>query len=145
MTTRRCAKCEVDLSMAKFYKRSSGSIANNQCKACYRDTMLAYQRLRRGEESDEEVSAMYIAINPKIPGELKVGRARDPLKRTASMSNCQNFHLQVIATFPDIGYLESAVHRILAGYRVRDCPGREWFACSLEVATAAVMQARAAE
>ena len=144
MDTRRCTKCEQEVPMTRFYKRASGHIAIAQCKPCHRETMRAYQIARNGaDESAPAERTLYIACNPRIPGEIKVGRSNDPQSRIARMSYTQNFDLALIASFPDLGSLETHVHRILSPYRVQGC--REWSAVSLEVATAAVMQARAAD
>ena len=64
--------------------------------------------------------------NPRILGELKVGRATCPLGRAQQMSSGHNFTLDVTHTYAHQGILETTVHRRLAPYQV-PCGSREWF------------------
>ena len=95
-------------------------------------------------ENDPNAPTLYIAENPKIPGEVKVGKSYNPLRRASGLSEGQNFRLRVIAVFPGLGYLETTVHGLLERQRVEDAPSREWFYVSPQFAMAAVEQARAA-
>ena len=69
--------------------------------------------------------------NSRIPGGFKVGRSRDVERRRAHLQCCQSFRMQLVATFVDAGWAETAVHARLAHSHVREGPGREWFKVSL--------------
>ena len=70
---------------------------------------------------------LYLLHNPRIPGEVKVGRARDVEARLKDLSSCQNFSLQLLWAWSGQGYLEKEVHHQLASRRLTGYPGREWF------------------
>ena len=71
---------------------------------------------------------LYLAHNPRIPGEVKVGRAHNVEARMKALSMSQNFALRVLRVWPGCGPLEREVHEQLAKHRLQGCPGREWFA-----------------
>jgi T5orf172 domain len=70
---------------------------------------------------------LYLIHNPRIPGEVKVGRARDVEARLKDLSSCQNFSLELLQAWPGLGCLEREVHHQLDARRLRGYPGREWF------------------
>ena len=72
---------------------------------------------------------------------VKIGRSDNPEKRCANLQAQMPFFIRPAAIFNDIGYLESEVHRILHGKRVRDCPGREWFYMSVQEASETITRA----
>lgn len=151
MDVRHCKGCDRDMSPGDFYKRIT------KCKKCHNKQCKDIRRKRKhtSEASDDwseaqtseggERDDLYIAWNPRIPGELKIGRSRNPLARIAGMSASQNFRLEVGVTFPGLGHLEYKVHALLAARRVGGCPGREWFEVSEAFAFAAVLEARDSE
>lgn len=140
MDVRHCEECDSDMSRGDFYKHRA------ICKTCYKNQRQEYRMRQKDDASDADQPSectddLYVSRNPRIPGEVKVGRSQDPQARAASMSAAQNFHIEVVATFPGLGHLEKEVHRILAPQRV-DAPGREWFSVSVAFAMAAVTEAR---
>ena len=150
MDVRHCKGCDRDMSPGDFYQRRA------KCKKCHIKTMREYRKKRQDPEASDDWSEactseaghqddLYIAWNPRIPGELKVGRSRDPQARMAGMSASQNFRMELSATFPGQGHLEHKVHALLAARRVGECPGREWFEVSEAFAFAAVLEARDSE
>jgi len=78
-----------------------------------------------------EGDSLYLIHNPRIPGEVKIGRARNVERRLNVLSACQNFSLVLIQDWPEWGCLERDVHQQLAGRRLTGHPGREWFRLDL--------------
>ena len=74
---------------------------------------------------------LYLIHNPRIPGEVKIGRAQNVEVRLKNLSSCQNFSLQVIQSWPGLGHLEKDVHFELRARQLQGYPGREWFAITL--------------
>jgi hypothetical protein len=72
---------------------------------------------------------------------LKIGRSNNVETRRRALESCQNFHVEVLATFPGKGHLESEVHKRLAERRSARGPGREWFRIDLQGALEAVAKA----
>ena len=46
--------------------------------------------------------------------------------------------MNLLAMYPDAGYIENRVHNMLAYCSVLDVPGREWFECSAQTAFGAI-------
>ena len=61
------------------------------------------------------------------------------------MQRSQNFSIEVLAVFTQMGNFERAVHAKLQLFRMSGVPGAEWFACDLDEAVAAVMAVRRAD
>ena len=139
MSVKTCSKCETERSLDMFYKGQGKQGTHTYCKECHKECMR--RRFDRGDFAETGEKALYIAHNPRIPGEYKVGAAQNPRRRLATMENAQNFRLEVQVIWAGLGHLEGEVHRLLAPQRVTGCPGREWFAVSLQFAMAAVDQA----
>jgi hypothetical protein len=76
--------------------------------------------------------------NPRLPGELKIGRSSNVELRRRSLQSSQNFTIDVLAIFPGAGDLEPLVHKILSNCRVTGVAGREWFRCGTETALGAI-------
>jgi T5orf172 domain len=147
MDVRHCKGCDLDMSPSEFYQRHA------KCKKCCIKATQEYRKRKQDPEASDDWSEaserldddLYVAWNPRIPGELKIGRSRNPKARIAGMSASHNFRMEVVATFPGLGYLEPRVHALLAARRVGDCPGREWFEVSEAFVFAAVLEARDSE
>ena len=147
-TLKQCTKCSV------FYALESFSTDNRTkdgkfvwCKSCQSSQQKTYrdEKKRLQEETNDQndrlapnSDAMYVIINPRIPGEVKIGRSRDPESRAKCMSMSQNFRLSVIHSYPEKGFLEKTVHSRLSALCVEDVPGQEWFRLSHEQADAIV-------
>ena len=112
----------------------------SQCKECYNKSQRERQRENRlliareaassASSSDGLTSwgeSLYIVSNPRIGGEVKVGRAACPSGRAQQLSQGQNFTLEMCHAYPHKGFLETTVHRRLAPWQVSEGPGREWF------------------
>ena len=118
-----CQKCNTEKRISDYYP------SRHHCKTC----VLEVGRKRRQCDRDASESdstwgeSLYILSNPRIGGEVKVGRAACPTGRAQILSNGQNFTLDVNHTYAHRGYLETTVHRRLAPWLVNEGPGREWF------------------
>ena len=127
MSTKTCLKCSEEKRLTDFYP------GKHHCKPCVLE--VAARRRQRDRDAAESVSesdstwgeSLYVLSNPRIPGELKVGRAACPTGRAQALSHGQNFTLDVRHTYAHRGYLETAVHRRLAPWQVSEGPSREWF------------------
>ena len=126
-STKTCQKCREEKRLSNFYP------GRHHCKPCVLDKGRERRQRARdaaSESSDASEStwgeSLYILKNPRIPGELKVGRATCPLGRAQQMSTGHNFTLDVTHTYAHQGHLETAVHRRLAPYQVQR-GSREWF------------------
>ena len=58
---------------------------------------------------------------------VKIGRSGDVEKRRMSLEAGQNFHVEIVATFPGKGFLEAEVHKALEDKRSKIGAGTEWF------------------
>ena len=149
--TKHCKRCESDLPLDDFW--SNGKYFNSYCRRCDADRRADYTKRKRqvtleGEpcsmdetdayEVKEEIfpdpDHLYIFMNPKISGEVKIGRSKDPTIRAKELSKSQNFSLVIHATYAGQGFLEALIHRRLQKIRVHDCEGREWFHIDPETA-----------
>ena len=81
---------------------------------------------------------LYIMTRSDAPGILKVGRSGNPTGRAEDLQRGQCFRVTVLATFPNAGDKENAVHRVLYSHRVTEGSGQEWFRVSISQALAAV-------
>jgi hypothetical protein len=72
---------------------------------------------------------------------LKIGRSNNVENRRRALEACQNFHIEVLATFPGKGHLEAEVHKRLAERRSTRGPGKEWFRVDLQGALETVAKA----
>jgi hypothetical protein len=137
--TKVCRKCELELPLDAFYSRGRNSDRKCcDCRTCFGQYMR--DRFSGGREDEPGKGALYIAYNTRIPGEVKVGAAKNPQRRAALMERAQNYRLLVPMTWPGMGHLEAEVHGMLAPQRVTEGAGREWFACSVAFAAAAITE-----
>ena len=97
-----CQKCNTEKRISDYYP------GRHHCKTC----VLEVGRKRRqcdraAAESDSTWGeSLYILSNPRIGGEVKVGRAACPTGRAQILSNGQNFTLDVNHAYAHRGYLE---------------------------------------
>jgi hypothetical protein len=95
-----------------------------QCKTCFRE--------RQGSKpAPEKRDALYVMSCSVLEGVYKVGRSMDVEARAREMQASQPYYVTVVATFPEQGCIEAAVHSDLACFRVL-APGREWFELPLQ-------------
>jgi hypothetical protein len=78
--------------------------------------------------------ALYIMENPRITGEIKIGRSRDPEERAKQLCAGQNYRMVVRRTWGEKGFLEKTIHHKLKRRRVEEGAGVEWFQVSVEQA-----------
>jgi hypothetical protein len=78
--------------------------------------------------------SLYIIENPRLPGEIKIGRSHDPDARARQLSAGQNFRLVVKRSYGEKGFLEKTLHHKLKHRRVEQGAGVEWFKVSVDQA-----------
>ena len=72
-------------------------------------------------------SDLYVAQYSTIWDCVKIGRTSDITNRLRQMEATHNSRFVVVASFPDHGHLERAVHRRLSAYRSAEGASNEWF------------------
>jgi hypothetical protein len=85
--------------------------------------------------------ALYIMENPRIPGEIKIGRSRDPEERAKQIGAGNNFRIVVKRTYGEKGFLEKTIRRKLKRRRVDEGSSVEWFRISVQQAEALIVAA----
>ena len=93
------------------------------------------QKQSRGEH-------LYVFKNSRLP-EYKIGRSSNTTARSHQLQSSQNFYMETVAVFENRGYLEGKVRTMLAYCLLPPevAAGKEWHACSLQTALAAIGQA----
>ena len=121
---RRCQTCQESLPFDDFYKNSTGKDGFFlSCKTCC--------CLRKRKERHD---SLYIMENPRIPGEIKIGRSQDPEERAKQLSVGQNFRIVLKRSYGEKGFLEKTIHQRLKSRRVDEGTGTEWFKVSVDQA-----------
>ena len=72
-------------------------------------------------------SDLYVMQYNTIWDCVKIGRTSDITKRLRELEMSHNSRLVVVASFPEHGHLERAVHKRLSAYRSTEGAGSEWF------------------
>ena len=85
--------------------------------------------------------SLYIMENPRIPGEIKIGRSRDPEERAKQLCAGNNYRMVVKRTYGEKGFLEKTIHKKLKRRRVEEGASVEWFRISVEQAEALIVAA----
>ena len=144
-----CSLCRESVQLCDFYKHpSTRDGLQSQCKAC----MLKNHKLRSEAPSVDCTSeftvtqelvpdALYIMENPRIPGEIKIGRSRDPEERAKQLCAGNNYRMVVKRTYGEKGFLEKTIHKKLKRRRVEEGASVEWFRISVEQAEALIVAA----
>jgi len=142
LTIKLCVGCQEMLPVEFFYVCSTIKDGRqNRCKKCFN---LAYRQGKKSSPEDDVGSdksdqhalpdALYIIENPRIPGEVKIGRSQNPEERAKQLSAGNNFRLAVKHSYEEKGFLEKTLHQRLKRRRVEECAGVEWFRVSVEQA-----------
>ena len=97
------------------------------CKPC---RYAAYQKHKQKETLVDIRCDLYVMKNSLLPY-FKVGRSADVARRATDLQSGHPFRVLVMAVFPGKGHLEHHVHSKLEAWNVKECPGREWFDCTL--------------
>ncbi len=157
---KRCTSCRNYKPVDEFgqdVSRKDGK--QNSCKVC-RGLYAQNRRIERKErddraEEDENATQdeepprkrskgddLYVFKNSRLP-DYKIGRSSDIAARSHALQRSQNFYIERVAIFEGKGHLEDTVREMLA-YCILSrevARGREWHACSLQTALAAIGQA----
>ena len=79
-------------------------------------------------------SDLYVMRYNTIWDCVKIGRTSDITKRLRELEMSHNSRLVVVASFPEHGHLERAVHKRLSAYRSTEGAGNEWFNAPVQYA-----------
>ena len=140
----------VRARVRRAFKEGKPAYARGSANKALLREMIATQEDQREASAAEESSTysasnasgvghhLYIMRRSDAPAKLKIGRSNDPVNRAPTLQSGHCFHMSVLATFPNAGSKEHAVHAILQQHRVLEGPGNEWFNVSLSQAVSAV-------
>ena len=157
VTSKVCVRCNEVVPLEDFYDNQHGKNGKHSwCKACVR-TQSARARCAhklRSEAASVACSsneftvtqellpdALYIMDNPRIPGEIKIGRSHNPEVRAKQLCAGNNYRMVVKRTYGEKGFLEKTIHKKLKRRRVEECSSVEWFRISVEQADALIVAA----
>jgi hypothetical protein len=93
---------------------------------------------KAADQNDHLYIMRYIGV---LRGVVKIGRSHNPEGRRKNLEASQDFHVELVAVFPDKGHLESAVHKKLAAKRSTRGAGTEWFRVDVQEALDVVKEA----
>jgi hypothetical protein len=151
-----CSLCRESVQLCDFYKHPNTKDGlQSQCKACMLKAQIARapgaHRLQSEAPSVEcsefavtqelVPDALYIMTNPRLPGEIKIGRSRDPEERAKQLCAGNNYRMTVLRIYPGKGFLERTIHKKLKRRRVEEGSSVEWFRISVEQAEALIVAA----
>jgi len=107
-----------------------------ECNGHASSTELDQSDVSREYAVAEELipDSLYIKENPRLPGEIKIGRSNNPEERAKQLSAGQNFRIVVKRSYGEKGFLEKTLHHKLQRRRVEHGPGVEWFNVSVDQA-----------
>ncbi len=145
-----CSSCHETLPLDNFSSCTAAKDGKQAwCKPCARVKWKCWKNSQTQQSevpytacsSDEFAvteeltpDALYIMENPRIAGEIKVGRSRDPEERAKQLCAGQNYRMIVRRTWGEKGFLEKTIHHKLKRRRVEEGAGVEWFRVSVEQA-----------
>ena len=150
-----CTSCHKSVLLEDFYKHPGTKDGKQSwCKVCIlklhsaRAPKLCSEVASAGCSSDDFTvtqelvpDALYIMENPRIPGEIKIGRSRDPQERAKQLCAGNNYRMVVKRTYGEKGFLEKTIHKKLKRRRVEEGSSVEWFRISVEHAEALIVAA----
>ena len=140
---KRCSKCHLEFSLDEFWNcKQSKDGLHYWCKACFKahkkrprdDTDPCEESCEVAHEPNDVPDSLYIMENPRIHGEIKIGRSQSPEDRAKNLSSGHNFRLIVKYSYGGKGFLEKTLHNQLKHLRVDIGAGVEWFRLTVEQA-----------
>ena len=154
---KQCGLCKNYKPLDDFWQDTSRRDGKQcRCKICS-NLHRRKERKDGGDDAEENENAtqneepprkrskgedLYVFKNSRLP-EYKIGRSGDTAARSNGLEASQNFYMLRVAIFEGKGHLEDTVREMLAYciLPVEVAKGREWHACSLQTALAAIGQA----
>ena len=134
LVLKRCSVCQEGCPVIEFYKCPTTKDGyHSYCKSCFKIQTTKTKKRQRDNEFDEEdvlcdtADSLYIMENPRIPGEIKIGRSYSPEERAKQLASGHNFRLIVKYSYGGKGFLEKTLHHKLKHLRVEEVAGIEWF------------------
>ena len=115
LVLKQCTRCLEDLTLDQFSKNSGAKDGlNNWCKTCYKKIHAERKRPRDDmepcddtcdiiTEANDTPDSLYVMENPRIPGEIKIGRSQSPENRAKQLSTGHNFRLIVKYSYGERG------------------------------------------
>ena len=119
----RCPQGQQYKPMREFANnRTSRDGKNFICKECNGRRCKEWRAKRKREdfEGDDDIDDeggndpnanmgddLYVMQNSRIPGEVKIGRSIDPETRRRSLQASQIYRMNLLAMYPDAGYIEN--------------------------------------
>jgi len=143
---KRCSKCQLEYSLDEFWvDRHKKDGLHSYCKTCFKNYVTDKKRRRESTDACDETcdvaldpcdtpDSLYIMENPRIPGEIKIGRSHSPEDRAKQISSGNNFRLLVKYSYGGKGFLEKTLHHKLKLLRVEGAASIEWFKLTTEQA-----------
>ena len=157
VTSKVCSSCHETVPMHNFSSCSAAKDGKQAyCKTCARSwwtrpksAHAQHSELTSAASTSEEFlvtqelvpDALYIMENPRILGEIKIGRSRDPEERAKQLCAGNNYRMVVKRTYGEKGFLEKTTHKKLKRRRVEEGASVEWFRISVEQAEALIIAA----
>ena len=150
-----CTSCHESVPIEDFWPHHASKDGKQSwCKTCMRAHAARPRRTQQicseaaACSSDEFTvtqellpDALYIMVNPRIPGEIKIGRSRNPEERAKQLCAGNNYRMVVKRTYGEKGFLEKTIHKKLKRRRVEEGSSVEWFRISVEQAEALIVAA----
>lgn len=140
---KQCSKCQCYYPIVEFSRQQRAPDGRySYCKSCYKTYWQSHKKTppkasssaSSSSSSDFELTEdprvsddLYIIVNPKLPGIVKVGRSKDPVRRAKQLSASQPFILHLFKTYEGFGWLERTIHLELHKLQVDQAAGTEWF------------------
>ena len=148
VAAKECLKCHESHPLSNFYdSKNSRDGKRGVCIPCWKQDSKKQRDTKKracpeADTDDEDASStqerapdsLYIMANPRIPGEVKIGRSHNPEHRSKQLSAGNNFCLQALRVYGGVGYLEKVTHQRLKCRRVENVAGTEWFQVSRDQA-----------
>lgn len=143
---KRCSKCHLEFNLDEFCKSAKTKDGlHSYCKVCLKNYVTDRKRPREDTDTFEESclstlepnddpDSLYIMENPRIPGEIKIGRSHSPEDRAKQIASGNNFRLIVKYSYGGKGFLEKTLHHKLKRLRVEGAASIEWFKLTTEQA-----------
>ena len=155
VTSKVCFRCNELVPLEDFYDNQHGKHGKHSwCKVCVRRQAARARQTHKScseaaTRSSEEFTvtqelhpdSLYIMENPRIPGEIKIGRSRDPEERAKQLCAGNNYRMVVKRTYGEKGFLEKTIHKKLKRRRGEEGASVERFRISVEQAEALIVAA----